>query len=560
MPSPWLLARKNGLYCRVFIPTDLRPVLGQRYLVRSLAVWDKDRARLIASQYAMALSELFRQLRKEMHMPEPKVSDIIQTIKSGGTRDYTIRHTDPLTGRTSELDIRSDRDEKLARKHVPHFFESPPAPALVPLLAASPNAAALHGVFRLSPEHAVPLSGRIAAFKKRLTDKNRTAKYIDECLRALDILKDIAGDLPPDDYTPTLIDEFMTRIKWLPRNPEKDPKNRDLWKEMSYREMTNHVELLGLPNISDSTVNKHVIRLSVFFSFCKDRRYMSLGNPFSEQTVKDEGTKGSTSTAKAERMPFEKEELERIFDSELYKTRKVPHAFWPPLIALMTGARVNEIAQLYVDDIVNDIEDMSDAWRIMIVAKRPDQRVKNKSSLRSIPVHPKLIELGFLQYVEDMRRLKYKRVFPSLLYKEASGYGDTVSEFFLAYLRNKVKIDDPLKVFHSFRHWFCHHLFNSSGKERMQVVAITGHAREGTFERTYAHKLYYAEQIKLLNTLPLPELNIKPYQKGDYDVYYRKFFKNRAARLRLEKAKAEEKAKEEQAKLEQAKIQQVVSS
>jgi len=32
------MARKDGLYCRVIIPTDLRPVIGQRYLVRSLAV------------------------------------------------------------------------------------------------------------------------------------------------------------------------------------------------------------------------------------------------------------------------------------------------------------------------------------------------------------------------------------------------------------------------------------------------------------------------------------------------------------------------------------------
>ena len=33
MPSPWLFARTSGLYCRVFVPADLRPHLGQRFLV-----------------------------------------------------------------------------------------------------------------------------------------------------------------------------------------------------------------------------------------------------------------------------------------------------------------------------------------------------------------------------------------------------------------------------------------------------------------------------------------------------------------------------------------------
>lgn len=98
MPTPWLMARKSGLYCRVFIPTDLRPTLGQRYLVRSLAARDRDQARLVAAHYALTLGDLFRQLRKELFMPEPKVSDIIQTIKSGGARDLTIRRSDPLTG------------------------------------------------------------------------------------------------------------------------------------------------------------------------------------------------------------------------------------------------------------------------------------------------------------------------------------------------------------------------------------------------------------------------------------------------------------------------------
>ena len=51
---------------------------------------------------------------------------------------------------------------------------------------------------------------------------------------------------------------------------------------------------------------------------------------------------------------FSEDDLTRIFDPDTYKSRKLPHSFWPPLLALQTGARYNEIAQLYLDDIIND--------------------------------------------------------------------------------------------------------------------------------------------------------------------------------------------------------------
>lgn len=63
------------------------PHIGQRYLVRSLGSRDRDQARLTAAHYALVIGELFRQLRKELSVAEPKVEDIIRTIQSGGTRD-----------------------------------------------------------------------------------------------------------------------------------------------------------------------------------------------------------------------------------------------------------------------------------------------------------------------------------------------------------------------------------------------------------------------------------------------------------------------------------------
>lgn len=57
------------------------------------------------------------------------------------------------------------------------------------------------------------------------------------------------------------------------------------------------------------------------------------------------------------------------------------------------------------------------------------------------------------------------------------------------------------------------------------MVSITGHVREGTFEETYAHELNYDEKLRLLSGMPLPPLDLPAYERGQYDVYYKRFLR-----------------------------------
>ena len=526
MPSPWLFARKSGLYCRVFVPTDLRPTVGQRFLVRALEARDRDQARLIAAHYAAALGDLFRQLRRELSMAEPKVEDVVRSILSGGTREAITITTVSASGAPVSVKMDSAKDLKNFKKEYPGAILAPGAGSgFIPAMPSSG--------YGLNPEQAVVLSERIQKFVEQQREDSRTQKYIDECVKASEILIDFCGDLPPNDYTPTEVSHFKSRVKWLPRNPEKGEANIRRWGNRTHTQRSAANELT--PNavvIQQGTINKHINRLSAIFEYCKGMRYLTQPNPFFQRTSKRSKTKGGAVNAKTERKPYDMAELEQIFDPARYKTRKLPHSFWPPLIALMTGARVNEIAQLYLADVVDDDPQNPGRWRFMILAKEKDQRVKNVSSLRSIPMHPKLIEMGFLTYLEDVRSLGYKRVFPTLRYTEASGFGDSVSEFYMTYLREQVKITDPLKVFHSFRYYFCHWLFNKSQNQRMHIVGMTGHVRDGVFERTYAGELNYADKLEILMTLALPEIKIEPYKPGGFIKYFKKYEANEAARLR----------------------------
>ena len=511
MPAPWLIARASGLYCRVFVPADLRPHIGQRFLVRSLACRDKDQGRLIAAHYAMAIGELYRQLRSELSMAEPKVSDIIKTILAGGTRDLTLKGLKAPNGTTvDEVIINDANDARLFKEQFGSVFD--PAPPPVPSWVQSSG-----GKFRRLAAHGVVISERVAPYLEYL--KNRHPKYVQKAERIATMLIDICGDLPPDDYEPEDIDHFIKRIKFLPLNPEKNKLHRDEWATMNFRQMSADVEMRDIkPRITDTTVKDHTDQLASFFAFCKARRYMDEERPLAKQFSPD-----GTTSSKDRRDPFSLNDLGRIFAPQLYEGRKLPHTFWPPLIALYTGARCNEIAQLYVDDIVSDDPEHPDRWRFMIRIGRgrTDQRLKNQFSNRSIPMHPRLIELGFLHYLEDVRSLGFERVFPSLRWTKAAGYGDTVSDMFSSYLRGKVKITDPRKVFHSFRHYFCTQADQFSKEKTEMICDITGHAREGEFQLTYAREKYFEIKMKVLMSIPLPEIALPSYSPGRFLPYLR---------------------------------------
>ena len=83
------------------------------------------------------------------------------------------------------------------------------------------------------------------------------------------------------------------------------------------------------------------------------------------------------------RTVFSNEDLHKLFHSPQYKEDTHNHAyqFWVLIIALFTGMRQNEIAQLYVDDIRQD----HGLWVFDINANAPDKHLKTKNAKRLVP-------------------------------------------------------------------------------------------------------------------------------------------------------------------------------
>ena len=98
-------------------------------------------------------------------------------------------------------------------------------------------------------------------------------------------------------------------------------------------------------------------------------------------------------------------------------------------MALYTGGRINELCQLYLSDI--RVSESGVAYldfnldtpdKVMDDETETDKSLKTPNAQRQMPIHPELIKLGFLKYVEALKVDGRERLFPELKHHEIKGY------------------------------------------------------------------------------------------------------------------------------------------
>lgn len=170
---------------------------------------------------------------------------------------------------------------------------------------------------------------------------------------------------------------------------------------------------------------------------------------------------------------FTKSDLEKIFSDSLVNGSKYfAYHYWVTVLSLFTGARASEILQLRLTDVFLEAE-----IPYININNSDDKFVKNKSSIRSIPIHPKLLDLGFKNYCEQIKNEKYEVLFPdnsSLYIKKPA---NALSVWFNKYLlKLQIEPDNKRrKVFHSFRHTFITELQRINAPLEIRQ-SIAGHA------------------------------------------------------------------------------------
>ena len=293
-----------------------------------------------------------------------------------------------------------------------------------------------------------------------------------EIRTSLNLLVESFGDEPIGIITKEHSNKIKTQIKNLPRNRTKNPKYRE--KEIQ------DFEKMKIPQkdlLHTTTVNKHLGHLSSFMFWCVNNGY-SDRNPFTGMKIKQK------KSARDERNRFTEQELKEIFTKRNYLEYTKPSKdrycwYWTPLIAITTGLRANEICALYLDNI-REISgnQRTKRWCFDIVEEinRPDKRLKNNASRRIIPIHDIILDLGFIDFLNLIRKEpERKRLFEELTYSEGT-YAKSISRFWNNRYLPLLGLKNPKTGLHSLRHTVIDHL-KQKGVEPHFINELVGHSQ-----------------------------------------------------------------------------------
>lgn len=268
---------------------------------------------------------------------------------------------------------------------------------------------------------------------------------------------------------------------------------------------------------------------SLLFETCKaffrwateDEGYLAT-NP--AQNVRIESPKKAAKAGKSRRS-FEEAELRHLFTQPLFtgclSTKRRFESgkliirddyFWLPILGYYTGARLGELIQLHLGDInltapvpYVEITDAGGGEQGSSNAKH----VKSAAGIRKVPLHPDLLQLGFVDFVSlrQKGRKGTDRLFHRIPYG-SDGQASTVFSKWFARFLDKAGLIDPALVFHSFRH-NAEDAFRDALQPQYVIDRIIGHS-DGATSAAYgngvaietAHKAVLAMKLHLR----IPEL------------------------------------------------------
>ncbi|MCO6059924.1 site-specific integrase [Pseudomonas sp. MOB-449] len=397
-------------YLRRVVPEDLRPILGKVEIRRSLRTRDHREAKA-AFAIAFADSErLFLEARRQdkQQVEAPPASTNVEASEAPTLPPQT-----------------------------------PAKPRAVPALA-TPNKLAANGL-RLSEvfhryAEALALSGKPDHVQRR---------HVVDYQRAVKRFVSTMGDLFAKDIGATEIQDFAARLTKCQASGKELP-------------------------MATSTVRLTLARLSSVLSFAVDSGY-ALANPISTSRIHKRLGSGKPKHRLDDDRGYTWSELVKMFSQPDFAALRYGQGrpgnavFWLPLIAAYTGARREEIAQLYVSDIR---QQENGQWFIRIIDDRPDKSVKTDSSRRDVPLHDDLIALGFLELVKGKHA--DARVFPQLV-KVADGFAGIVSKAWRPLTQRWGIYRQGRNPLHAFRHTF-KTIAREVGIPKEVSDWITGHA------------------------------------------------------------------------------------
>ena len=385
-----------------------------------------------------------------------------------------------------ENQIESDRQDFLFKKfsgQIPHETLIGQNPSIAPIYqATAPNV--------ITPQSSILLSEVIEKYikKKELNKRWKREKSKNETTAILSLWVRILGDRPMYQIGYEEIEKAVATLHRLPPNLNKSKR---------YREKTIE-QILAMDDVKPmaiKTLKKKIQKLSGLLKWASNRGYVDKNYAEEFTNIKEDQDKIEDT------LPLDTADLESIFFGDQYLRRNGKHLyydfnFWIPLLALFTGARLEEICQLRLEDIYT----IDKTLVVSIRSLADDQKIKTSSAKREVPVRKELKELGFKNYLAQLKERGETRLFPELNLS-SDRYGNRVSKWFNERFKKSCGIDHSKKTFHSFRHTFIENLKQNESIKTEAIEALVGHKSNSLVSTVYGNRYSIKLKVKAINKL-----------------------------------------------------------
>ena len=216
--------------------------------------------------------------------------------------------------------------------------------------------------------------------------------------------------------------------------------------------------------LSEPTIQKYMIRVIQFFNYCFDSGYIG------KSITAKMNVKIDIDPSERAVLPYEASEARKIFEivTSIKRSGKSPSSrieaselYYVTMIAAYSGMRIKEITQLHKEDIV-----LKDGIYCFNINTNDGKTTKTKNSIRFVPIHSKLIDLGLLEYVNSKKSGNIFKV-----------SNKDFSEIFRSQIQRKFIDKDSKKTFYSFRHYFIDYLVQREVEANL-IAQIVGHEKQ----------------------------------------------------------------------------------
>ncbi len=512
VPSHLYKNRFGTYYFRLVVPVDLRTFLpdNNHEIRRSLRTKDKSIAIIRCRYWSLRTTELLQDI-KRMTLPKIKIDPrLISQFDLKGYSAKNTQHGVDISYDGLKVDFDDPADVEKFEKFEENIHKRLSKTAIA---STAPSDKLIHKDLKeVVREFVDAHSANDTDDEAPAWNEKTTSTYISE----YQLFIEIVGDPVFSEIGHTEINDYVTKVKRLPSNRKKIKKYRE-------KPLSRFFEGKVIPvsdRLSITTTNKSISRISTLFEWAKNQGYTDKNYALKKQSKKKK-------RADEEKPGFTPEQLKAVFHNTLRRT-KHSYYHWAPLIGLYTGARLNEICQLYL----TDIGQVDNIWIFDFNDNTEDKRLKNLQSRRVIPVHSQLIKLGLLGHIQKLKIRREKRLFPELNHTR-DGYAQNASKWFgrfLSHLEDKPEKTDGIHFkrdnvsFHSLRHTVANHLKNE-GVDASFRAALLGHVdeKEGDSVRRYSgvyhpkvmqpivETLDFSLNIEMLELFNKKEFNIEDY-------------------------------------------------